>query len=104
MGANSSWDKLTLLQQLTQAVLHKIEASGPLLLTANDVFYLSQMMDVTPPARFHSAGDNATEVMVSIATNYLNIASLILEPRMASQWMGLTDDGVRRNVSVTISL
>ncbi|XP_005920976.1 adhesion G-protein coupled receptor D2 isoform X1 [Haplochromis burtoni] len=94
VGANSSWDKLTLLQQLTQAVLHKIEASGPLLLTANDVFYLSQMMDVTPPARFHSAGDNATEVMVSIATNYLNIASLILEPRMASQWMGLTDDGV----------
>ncbi|XP_030583592.1 adhesion G-protein coupled receptor D2 isoform X2 [Archocentrus centrarchus] len=94
LSASTSWKKLTLLQQLTQAVLHTVDASGPLLLTSNDVLYLSQMIDVTALASFHSAGDNATEVMVSIAANYLNIANLMLEPRLVAQWMGLTDDGV----------
>ncbi|XP_069558395.1 adhesion G protein-coupled receptor D2 [Brachyistius frenatus] len=95
LSVNTSWDRdLTLHQHLTQAVLHTMEAGGPHLLTPSDVLYLSRLIDVIPRARSQSAGANATEVMVSIATNYVNVASLMLEPHMAAQWMGLTEDGV----------
>ncbi|XP_042371703.1 adhesion G-protein coupled receptor D2 isoform X2 [Plectropomus leopardus] len=92
----SSGRDLALLQQLTQAVLHTVEAGDPNLLTSSDVLYLTQMieMDLTALTSSHSAGADAAEVMVSIATNYLKMASLMLEPQMASQWMGLTEDGV----------
>ncbi|XP_073332565.1 adhesion G protein-coupled receptor D2 [Pagrus major] len=97
LNVNTSWDRdLTLLQQLTQSVLHMLEAGGPNLLTSSDVLYLTQMieMDLTALASTHAAGVDAAEVMVSIATNYVKMASLMLEPHMATQWMGLTEDGV----------
>lgn len=96
-SVNTSWERdLTLLQQLTQAVLHTLEAGGPNLLTSSDVLYLTQMieMDLTALAGTHSAGADAAEVMVSIATNYVKVASLMLEPHIATQWMGMTEDGV----------
>lgn len=98
LSINTSWERdLTLLQQLTQAVLHSLEAGGQNLLTASDVLYLSRMieMDLTLLARTDSAGADAAEVMVSIATNYVKVASLMLEPHIATQWMGLTGNGVR---------
>lgn len=98
LSVNTSSDSdLTLLQQLTQAVLHTVEAGGLNLLTSSDVLYLTQMieMDLSALASTHSAGANAAEIMVSIATNYVKVASLMLEPHMATQWMGLTEDGVR---------
>ncbi|KAM6938184.1 adhesion G protein-coupled receptor D2 [Lycodopsis pacificus] len=88
---------LALLQQLTQAVLRALEAGGPHLLTSSDVLYLTQRIetDLTALAtRPPSAGADAAEVMVSIATNYLQAASLMLEPHTASQWMRLAEDGV----------
>ncbi|KAM9358376.1 adhesion G protein-coupled receptor D2 [Symphorus nematophorus] len=97
LSVNTSLDRdLTLLQQLTQAVLHMLEAGGPNLLTSSDVLYLTQMieMDLTALASTHSAGVDAAEVMVSIATNYVKMASSMLEPHMATQWMGQTEDGV----------
>ncbi|XP_044055394.1 adhesion G-protein coupled receptor D2 isoform X2 [Siniperca chuatsi] len=97
LSINTSRDRdLTLLQQLTQAVLHTLENGGPNLLTSSDVLYFTQMieMDLTALASTHSAGADAAELMVSIATNYVKVASLMLEPHMASQWMGLTEDGV----------
>ncbi|XP_045906602.1 adhesion G-protein coupled receptor D2 isoform X1 [Micropterus dolomieu] len=97
LSVNTSSDSdLTLLQQLTQAVLHTVEAGGLNLLTSSDVLYLTQMieMDLSALASTHSAGANAAEIMVSIATNYVKVASLMLEPHMATQWMGLTEDGV----------
>uniref|UniRef100_A0A3B4TTF8 Adhesion G-protein coupled receptor D2-like n=1 Tax=Seriola dumerili TaxID=41447 RepID=A0A3B4TTF8_SERDU len=97
LSINSSWNRdLTSLQQLSQAVLHTVEAGGPNALTSSDVLYLSQMveMDLTALASSHSARHDAAEVMVSIATNYVKAASLMLEPHMATQWMGLTEDGV----------
>ncbi|XP_038147573.1 adhesion G-protein coupled receptor D2 [Cyprinodon tularosa] len=84
---------LTSLQQLTQAALNTIEAAGPHPLTSDDILYFSQLIDSTA-ARAHSAGANSAEVMVSIATNYLNLASVMLEPHIASQWIGWTEDGV----------
>ncbi|KAI3368680.1 hypothetical protein L3Q82_025675 [Scortum barcoo] len=97
LSVNTSWDRdLTLLQQLTQAVLHMLEAGGPNLPTSSDVLYLTQMIekDLTALAGTHSAKVNAAEVMVSLATNYVQVASLMLEPHMATQWMGQTEDGV----------
>lgn len=88
---------LTSLQQLTQAALNTIEADGPHPLTSDDILYFSQLIDSTA-ARAHSAGANSAEVMVSIATNYLNLASVMLEPHIASQWIGWTEDGVREDI------
>ncbi|XP_078114896.1 adhesion G protein-coupled receptor D2 [Sander vitreus] len=97
LSVNASGDRdLALLQQLTQAVLHVVEVGGPHLLTSSDVLYLTQMIetDLTALASSHSAGTGAAEIMVSIATNYLKAASLMLDPHMATQWMGPTEDGV----------
>ncbi|XP_028299668.1 adhesion G-protein coupled receptor D2 isoform X2 [Gouania willdenowi] len=85
--------ELTLLQQLSQAALHTIEADGPQLLTPSDVLHLFQI-DTTSLASSSSTDANATERMVSIATNYVKVASLMLEPNLATQWMGLTEEGV----------
>lgn len=85
---------LTSLLQLTQAALKTIKADGAHPLTPSDILYLSQLIDsIADSAR--SAGSNSAEVMVSIATNYLNLASVILEPLKAAQWVGWTEDGVR---------
>nr|XP_020452237.1 adhesion G-protein coupled receptor D2-like isoform X3 [Monopterus albus] len=95
--SNISWNRdLILLQQLTQDILHMVENGGLNLLTSRDVLYLSQMieMDLITRASTRSVGAGAAEVMVSIATNYMKVASLMLEPHMATQWMGLTEDGV----------
>ncbi|XP_047230368.1 adhesion G-protein coupled receptor D2 isoform X4 [Girardinichthys multiradiatus] len=94
LSVNTSRDiDLTSLQQLTQAALYAIEADGPRPLTSSDILYLSQVIDSTA-ASARSAGANTAEVMVSIATNYLNLASMMLEPHMATQWIGWTEDGV----------
>lgn len=98
LSVNNSWSRdLTLLQHLTKAVLHTIEVGGPNLLTSNDVQYLTQRIEVDLPALAsnHSERADASEAMVSIATNYLKMASVMLEPHVAKQWIGLTDDGVR---------
>ncbi|XP_074490677.1 adhesion G protein-coupled receptor D2 isoform X1 [Sebastes fasciatus] len=98
LSSNTSLDRdLASLQQLTQAVLQVVEAGGPHLLTSSDVLYLTQMIetDLTALASSsHPAGAGAAEVMVSIATSYVQVASLMLEPHMATQWMGLSEDGV----------
>lgn len=95
LSVNTSWDRgLALLQQLTQAVLHTLEVGDPNILTPSDVLYLTQMIEVDLTA-LASADSAAADVMVSIATNYVKSASLLLEPDMATQWMALTENGVR---------
>ncbi|XP_034560198.1 adhesion G-protein coupled receptor D2 isoform X2 [Notolabrus celidotus] len=97
LSANTSSERhLTLLQQSTQAVLQTLEADGPNLLQSSDVLYITQMMkmDLTALESSHSAGGETAEVMMSIATNYVKAASLMLEPHMATQWMGMAEDGV----------
>lgn len=97
LSINTSWVRdLALLQHLTQAVLQMVEAGDQDLITSSDVLYLSQMMELDPTAlaNNHTARTDAAEVVVSIATDYLRLASLMLEPHMAAQWTGLTEDGV----------
>ncbi|KAM4739143.1 adhesion G protein-coupled receptor D2 isoform 2-T2 [Anableps anableps] len=94
LGVNTYQNReLTSLQQLTQAALYTIEADGPHPLTSGDILYLSQLIDGAAVSA-RSAGTNSAEVMVSIATNYLNLANVMLEPHMATQWVGWTEDGV----------
>lgn len=82
------------LQRLTKAVLHSLKVGDSNILTPSDVLYLTQMFETylaTPAPN-----------MVSIATDYVTIASLMLDPQMATQWIGLTEDGVRRDMFFTI--
>lgn len=98
LSVNTSWARgLALLQQLTQAVLHTLEVGDPDILTPADVLYLTQMIDadLTALASANSAPADAADVMVSIATNYVKTASLLLEPDVATQWMALRENGVR---------
>ena len=98
LSINTSWGgDLSSLQQLSQVVLQTVEAGDPNVLSPSDVLFLSQMIetDLTAAASTQSAGHDAAEVMVSITTNYVKAASVMLEPSMATQWMGLTEDGVR---------
>ncbi|KAM6963084.1 adhesion G protein-coupled receptor D2 [Aplochiton taeniatus] len=92
---DSAW-----LVRLTAALLGVLE-SHPDLLTSGDVRHLCQMMEqdvaaaatatATPP---FGDSSSSTELLVSVATNYLKLASLILEPRLAAQWMAVKEDGV----------
>ncbi|KAF7658814.1 hypothetical protein LDENG_00007710 [Lucifuga dentata] len=96
-SVNMSWDRdLASLQHLTQAVLQMMEAGDLDLITSSDVLYLSQMMEMDPTSLATNliARTDAAEVMVSVTTDYLRLASLMLEPHMVAQWTGLTEDGV----------
>ncbi|XP_061831986.1 adhesion G protein-coupled receptor D2 isoform X1 [Nerophis lumbriciformis] len=91
---STDWDgDLLFLHQLTQAALHIVETSGSDVLTSTDVHFLSQRVEADL-AGGHAARANAAEAMVSIATDYVKMASVMLEPHTAQQWMGLTDDGI----------
>ncbi|XP_077964410.1 adhesion G protein-coupled receptor D2 isoform X4 [Gasterosteus aculeatus] len=98
LSANGSLDgDLASLQQLTQSLLRGLEAGGPPLLTSSDVLYLARRIETDLSAQAagpRPAGADAAGVMVSIATNYLKAASLMLEPGVASPWVGATEDGV----------
>lgn len=98
LSANISRDRdVTLLQPLTQALLHMMEVGDANSLTSSDVLYLTQMIerDWTP---LSSKADTA-DVMVSIATNYVKMASLMLEPHSVNQWTDSTG-GVRDIMSL----
>lgn len=98
LSSNASWERdLGSLQHLTQVLLDIMKVDNTDVLTSSDVLYLSQMMErgLTAVASTGTAGADVAEVMMSIATNYLKLASLMLEPHMAAHWIGLTDDGVR---------
>ncbi|XP_062306059.1 adhesion G-protein coupled receptor D2 isoform X1 [Osmerus eperlanus] len=91
----SSEAELSLMNHLTRALLRMLEAE-PDILQAADVLYLTQMMELTASATTASVLAFTlppSEAVVSIASNYLKLASLVLEPAVASRWLGLTEDG-----------
>ncbi|XP_061680958.1 adhesion G protein-coupled receptor E3 isoform X3 [Syngnathoides biaculeatus] len=96
-SVNSSSDReLNSLHQLTRAVLDVMKDGGPNVLTSSDVHFLSQKMRMalSASASSHPATANAAEAMASIATDYVKMSSVMLEPHVAQQWMGSTDDGI----------
>lgn len=101
LSANISRDRdVTLLQHLTQALLRTLEAGDSNILTSNDVLYLAQMIEMArAPVISADTAQAATADMVSIATNYVKMASLMLEPRSAHQWTDSTE-GVRDILSL----
>ncbi|CAL8309781.1 unnamed protein product [Lota lota] len=95
MRVNSSWSRdLRSAGILTEALLRVLEAEGPGVLTSADVTFLCQMVDLDRVPQGSSSESSGSETMVSVATNYLKLASLVLEPQAASWWVGQTDDGV----------
>lgn len=102
LSVNISRDRdVTLLQRLTQALLRTLEAGDSTILTSNDVRYLAQIIEMArPPVISADAAQAATaDIMVSVATNYVKMASLMLEPRSANQWTDSTE-GVRDILSL----
>ncbi|XP_057696800.1 adhesion G-protein coupled receptor D2-like isoform X2 [Corythoichthys intestinalis] len=94
---NNPWDKeLNSLHQMTRAVLDLMEAHSPNALTSNDIHFLSTRMEMglSALASSRAASANAAEAMASMARDYVKISSVMLEPHVAQQWMGLTDDGI----------
>lgn len=88
LSMNTSWKRGLMLQHLTQTVLHDLETGDRSSLSPADVLVLFKTIE----SELSEATDS--EVLVSIATNYIKLASLMLEPHMAAQWMGHTEDGV----------
>lgn len=85
LSVNASRDRdAALLQPLSQALLHMMEAGEVNALTSSDVLYLTQMVDVdwTP---LMGGADADADLMVSVATNYVKMASWMLEPGSV-QW------------------
>lgn len=102
LSANTSRDRdVTLLQMLTQALLHMMEVGDANSLTSSDVLYLTQMVekDWTPLISASNAKADTADIMMSIATNYVKMASLMLEPRSVNQWMD-SAEGVRDTTSI----
>lgn len=102
LSANTSRDRdVTLLQLLTQALLHMMEFGDANSLTSSDVLYFTQMVekDLTSLISAANAKADKADVMVSIATNYVKMASLMLEPHLVNQWMDSTE-GVRDTTSI----
>lgn len=104
MSVNASSERdLSSQDHLTGVLLRILEEGGPELLTPTDVLYLTQMMELAAATQIISIPTSTsthTEAMVSIATNYLKLASHILDPKMATQWLDLTEDGVRLVLAV----
>lgn len=100
MSMNVSSEKdLASMSGLTTVLVRVLEAS-PDILTSTDVLYLTEMMKLEATTTIQEVnhaqeGLDSTEAMVSIATNYLKLASLILDSKMAAQWLGRPEDVVR---------
>lgn len=105
ISVNSSWSRdLRSVDMLTEALLRVVEAEGADVLTSTDITFLCQMVELDQVPQGSSSESSGSEAMVSIATNYLKLASLMLEPQVASWWVGQTDDGVRRMSGMFILL
>lgn len=97
LSANISKDRdVTLLATLTQGLLHMMAVGDPNSLTSADVRYLTQMVekDWTPLLGAAKAKAGTADVMVSVATSYVKMASLMLEPRSVDRWAD-SAEGVR---------
>ncbi|XP_055020685.1 adhesion G-protein coupled receptor D2 isoform X3 [Boleophthalmus pectinirostris] len=78
---------LKLLQHLTQTVLHDFETGAISSNSSKDLLLVLKQIETG------LSSATASEVLVSIATNFIKLASLLLEPHMAAKWMGQTVDG-----------
>ncbi|XP_059923849.1 adhesion G-protein coupled receptor D2 isoform X1 [Gadus macrocephalus] len=96
MSVNSTWSRdLRSADLLTQALLRAVEREGAGVLTPTDVTFLCQMVDLDRAPLGSSPEAPGAGTMVSVATNYLKLASMVLEPQTASWWSGPSEDGVR---------
>ncbi|XP_066503286.1 adhesion G-protein coupled receptor D2 isoform X2 [Hoplias malabaricus] len=93
LNSTSSTDsELIWLSSLAQSVVRVIEAS-PNIITSSDLLYLTQSIKEAAAAQVNKTLASS-EVITSMATNYLNLASGLIDPVMARQWLGLKTLGI----------
>uniref|UniRef100_A0A3B4DUZ1 Adhesion G protein-coupled receptor D2 n=2 Tax=Pygocentrus nattereri TaxID=42514 RepID=A0A3B4DUZ1_PYGNA len=93
-NSTSSTDtELIWLNSIARSVVRVIEAS-PDLITPSDLLYLTQTIELAAAAQANKTSASSGVIM-SMATNYLNLASGLIDPMVASQWLDLKPLGVQ---------
>lgn len=80
------------LSDLIGVLLGALETS-PGAVTAKSVQRLTEMIENAASTEIYSARASR-EVVISLAKDYLRLASEMINPDMAAQWMGSTEDEV----------
>ncbi|KAG9351143.1 hypothetical protein JZ751_025033, partial [Albula glossodonta] len=85
-------DYLLMLSNFVRVLLKVLEAN-PDILTPIDLLYLAQVIEMVAEAHLPAMG-NSSEVILSFAADYLNLASELIDPGMGVQWLDLAKEGV----------
>ncbi|KAI1891502.1 hypothetical protein AGOR_G00144470 [Albula goreensis] len=85
-------DYLLMLSNFVRVLLKVLEAN-PDILTPIDLLYLAQVIEMVAEAHVPAMG-NSSEVILSFAADYLNLASELIDPGMGVQWLDLAKEGV----------
>lgn len=96
---------LSQLSDLINVLLRALE-TGPGVVTAESVQRLTEMIEHAASTEIYSASASR-EVVVTFAKDYLRLASKMINPDMAAQWMDSTEDEVShsyKTISETTSI
>ncbi|KAJ8384537.1 hypothetical protein AAFF_G00204520 [Aldrovandia affinis] len=85
-------DYVIMLSNFVRVLLRVLEAN-PDIPTPIDVLYLAQVLELAAEAHISAMG-NASEVILSFTTDYLKLASELIDPEMAVRWLDLAEEGV----------
>ncbi|XP_035271868.1 adhesion G-protein coupled receptor D2 [Anguilla anguilla] len=81
-----------ILSKFGKFLLGALEVN-PGMVTPVDMLYLAQVIELAAEAEV-SANGNTSEAMLSFATNYLKLASELIDPKMSARWLDLAEEGV----------
>ncbi|XP_076880363.1 adhesion G protein-coupled receptor D2 isoform X2 [Brachyhypopomus gauderio] len=85
-------NELIWLSSFAESIVRIIE-SNPNIITPSDLLYLAQAIELAAAAQTNETA-SSTEDLKSMATNYLNIASSIIDPILVRQWLDLKPLGL----------
>ncbi|KAI4894763.1 hypothetical protein NFI96_013537 [Prochilodus magdalenae] len=92
-STSSADNELIWLDSIAQSFVRVIEAS-PDIITASDLLYLTQNIELAAAVQVNKTAVSSG-VMTSMATSYLNLASGLIDPVMARQWLDLKPLGIQ---------
>ncbi|XP_035379061.1 adhesion G-protein coupled receptor D2 isoform X2 [Electrophorus electricus] len=85
-------NELIWLSFFSQSIVRVIETS-PDIITPSDLLYLIQTIELAAAAQTNKTAFSS-EVLKTMATNYLNLASSIIDPILVRQWLDLKPLGI----------
>ncbi|KAJ8277956.1 hypothetical protein GJAV_G00082120 [Gymnothorax javanicus] len=85
-------DYFDILGKFGQFLLRVLEANSELI-TPTDMLYLAKVIELAAETQVSAIG-NSSDTILSFATNYLKLASELIDPKMAARWTDLADEGV----------